>query len=48
MKCPVYMLQIRNDTGKHGGASPCFFFIRNTDEAVVEYHSMDKGILKYV
>lgn len=31
-----------------GGASPCFFFIRNTDEAVVEYHSMDKGILKHV
>ena len=48
MKCPVPMLQIRNDTGKHGGAPPCFFFIRNTEEAVVEYHSMDKGILKHV
>lgn len=31
-----------------GGASPCFFNIRNTEEAVVDYHSMDKEILKHV
>ena len=48
MKCPADTLLKRNDIVETWGDAPCFFFIRNTDEAVVEYHSMDKGILKHV
>ena len=48
MKCPVHMLQIRNDSGKHGVLLHVFFYFRNTEEAALGYHSMDKGILKHV